>query len=58
MIIGYMERLFVSVNILFSVVCFGYFLENINDVMLVVFYDGIYLSMILLFDYKIDMVVI
>lgn len=54
--IGHMERLFVATNIPLSAVRPAYFLENINDLMPAVLNDGIYPSMILPLDHKIDMV--
>ena len=55
--IGHMERLFVAANIPLSAVRSAYFLENISDLMPAVLHDGIYPSMILPIDHKIDMVV-
>ena len=54
--IGHMERLFVAANIPLSAVRSAYFLENISDLMPAVLHDGIYPSMILPLDHKIDMV--
>ena len=54
--IGHMERLFVAANIPLSAVRPGYFLENIHDLMPTVRHEGIYPSMILPLDHKIDMV--
>ena len=54
--IGHMERLFVAANIPLSAVRPGYFLENIHDLMPAVRHEGIYPSMILPLDHKIDMV--
>lgn len=54
--IGHMERLFVATNIPLSAVRPAYFLENINDLMPAVLQDGVYPSMILPLDHKIDMV--
>ncbi|SLN30801.1 NAD(P)H azoreductase [Roseovarius albus] len=54
--IGQMERLFVATNIPLSAVRPAYFLENINDLMPAVLQDGVYPSMILPLDHKIDMV--
>jgi len=54
--IGHMERLFVAANIPLSAVRPAYFLENINDLMPAVLQDGVYPSMILPLDHKIDMV--
>lgn len=54
--IAHMEELFVAVSIPLSAVRPGYFLENIQDVMPAVLHEGIYPSMILPLDLKIDMV--
>jgi len=54
--VGHMERLFVAANIPLSAVRPGYFLENIHDLMPAVLHEGIYPSMILPLDRKIDMV--
>ena len=54
--IGHMERLFVEANIPLSAVRPAYFLENISDLMPAVLQEGIYPSMILPLDHKIDMV--
>ena len=54
--IGHMERLFVAANIPLSAVRSAYFLENITHLMPAVLHEGIYPSMILPLDHKIDMV--
>ncbi|MEO1599890.1 MAG: NmrA family NAD(P)-binding protein [Pseudomonadota bacterium] len=54
--ISHMEKLFVAAMIPLSAVRPAYFLENIRDVMPAVLQDGIYPSMILPLDLKIDMV--
>lgn len=54
--VAYLEQLFVKASIPLSAVRPGYFLENIRNVMPVVIHDGIYPSMILPLDFKIDMV--
>lgn len=54
--IAYLERLFTQASIPLSAVRPGYFLENIHDVMPAVLHEGIYPSMILPLDFKIDMV--
>ena len=54
--IAHLERLFLAASIPLSAVRPGYFLENIKDVMPAVLHDGIYPSMILPLDFKIDMV--
>lgn len=54
--IARMEKLFIAASIPLSAVRPGYFLENINDVMPAVLHDGVYPSMILPLDRKIDMV--
>ncbi|MGI9364029.1 MAG: NmrA family NAD(P)-binding protein [Rhizobiaceae bacterium] len=54
--IGHMERLFVAAKIPLSAVRPAYFLENINELMPAVLHEGIYPSMILPLDHKIDMV--
>ena len=54
--IGHLERLFVKASIPLTAVRPGYFLENIEDVMPAVLHEGIYPSMILPLDHKIDMV--
>ena len=54
--IAHMEKLFIAASIPLSAVRPGYFLENIQDVMPAVLHDGIYPSMILPLDFKIDMV--
>ena len=54
--IAHLERLFVAASIPLSAVRPGYFLENIQDVMPAVIHEGVYPSMILPLDFKIDMV--
>lgn len=54
--IAHLERLFIEATIPLSAVRPGYFLENIHDVMPVVLHQGVYPSMILPLDFKIDMV--
>lgn len=54
--IAHMEKLFLTASIPLSAVRPGYFLENICDVMPAVLHDGIFPSMILPLDHKIDMV--
>lgn len=54
--IAYLEKLFVAASIPVSAVRPGYFLENIQELMPVVQHEGIYPSMILPLDFKIDMV--
>ncbi|MEM9147694.1 MAG: NmrA family NAD(P)-binding protein [Pseudomonadota bacterium] len=54
--IAHLEELFVAAKIPLSAVRPAYFLENIRDVMPAVLQDGIYPSMILPLDLKIDMV--
>ena len=54
--IANLEKLFVAASIPVSAVRPGYFLENIQDVMPAVLHEGIYPSMILPLDFKIDMV--
>lgn len=54
--IARMEKLFVAASIPLTAVRPGYFLENIKDVMPAVFHEGVYPSMILPLDHKIDMV--
>ena len=54
--IGYLERLFVKSAIPLTAVRPGYFLENIRDMLPAVVHEGIYPSMILPLDRKIDMV--
>ena len=51
-----LEKLFVQASIPLTAVRPGYFLENIQDVMPVVMQEGVYPSMILPLDLKIDMV--
>ncbi len=54
--IAHLETLFLRASIPLSAVRPGYFLENIQDVLPAVVQDGIYPSMILPLDFKIDMV--
>ena len=54
--IAYLERQFLEASIPLTAVRPGYFLENIQDVMPAVLHEGIYPSMILPLDFKIDMV--
>ena len=54
--IAHMEKLFIEASIPLSAVRPGYFLENIQDLMPAVLDNGIYPSMILPLDFKIDMV--
>ena len=54
--IANLEKLFVAASIPVSAVRPGYFLENIQDVMPAVLQEGVYPSMILPLDLKIDMV--
>ena len=54
--IAHMEKQFVKTAIPLTAVRPGYFLENIHDVMPAVLHEGIYPSMILPLDFKIDMV--
>ncbi|MEM1044530.1 MAG: NmrA family NAD(P)-binding protein [Pseudomonadota bacterium] len=54
--IAHLERLFVEASIPLTAIRPGYFLENIHDVMPAVMHEGIYPSMILPLDFKIDMV--
>ncbi len=54
--IGHLERLFVKAGLPLTAVRPGYFLENIQDVLPAVLHEGIYPSMILPLDRKIDMV--
>ena len=54
--IAHLEKLFVRASIPLSAVRPGYFLENIQDVLPAAIHDGIYPSMILPLDHKIDMV--
>lgn len=55
-VIGHLERLFVKASIPVSAVRPAYFLENIQDLMPAVLHEGVYPSMILPLDLKIDMV--
>ncbi|MEM7215545.1 MAG: NmrA family NAD(P)-binding protein [Pseudomonadota bacterium] len=54
--ISHLEKLFKAASIPLSAVRPGYFLENIQDLMPAVLHDGVYPSMILPLDLKIDMV--
>ncbi|MCR9257726.1 MAG: NmrA family NAD(P)-binding protein [Alphaproteobacteria bacterium] len=54
--IAYLEKLFRKASIPLTAVRPGYFLENIQDVMPAILHEGIYPSMILPLDFKIDMV--
>ncbi len=54
--IAQLEKLFVKASVPLSAIRPGYFLENIQDVMPAVIHEGIYPSMILPLDFKIDMV--
>ena len=54
--IAYLEKQFVKASIPLTAVRPGYFLENIQDLMPAVLHEGIYPSMILPLDLKIDMV--
>ena len=54
--IAHLEALFVQASIPLTAVRPGYFLENIRDVMPAVVHEGVYPSMILPLDFKIDMV--
>lgn len=54
--IAHLEKSFVEASIPLTAVRPGYFLENIRDVMPAVLHEGIYPSMILPLDFKIDMV--
>ncbi|MFY0612798.1 MAG: NmrA family NAD(P)-binding protein [Hyphomicrobiaceae bacterium] len=54
--IAHLEKLFVAASIPLSAVRPGYFLENIQDVMPAVLHEGVYPSMILPLNFKIDMV--
>lgn len=54
--IAQLERFFVGASIPVTAVRPGYFLENIQDVMPAVVHEGVYPSMILPLDLKIDMV--
>ena len=51
-----LEKLFLQASIPLTAVRPGYFLENIRDMMPAVIHEGIYPSMILPLDFKIDMV--
>ncbi len=54
--IRHLETLFVASGIPVTAVRPGYFLENIQDLLPAVLYEGVYPSMILPLDFKIDMV--
>jgi len=54
--IAHLEKQFVKASIPLTAVRPGYFLENIQDVMPAVLHEGVYPSMILPLDFKIDMV--
>ena len=54
--IAHLEKLFIAASIPLSAVRPGYFLENIQDLMPAVLHEGVYPSMILPLDFKIDMV--
>lgn len=54
--IAQLEKLFIAASIPLSAVRPAYFLENINDLMPAVLHEGVYPSMILPLDHKIDMV--
>ena len=54
--IAHLEKSFVEAAIPLTAVRPGYFLENIQDVMPAVLHEGVYPSMILPLDFKIDMV--
>lgn len=54
--IAYLERQLIEASIPLTAVRPGYFLENIHDVMPAVLHEGVYPSMILPLDLKIDMV--
>jgi len=54
--IAHLEKLFVKASIPLTAVRPAYFLENIQDVMPIVIHEGIYPSMILPLNYKIEMV--
>ncbi|MEM9441824.1 MAG: NmrA family NAD(P)-binding protein [Pseudomonadota bacterium] len=54
--IAHLEKSLVEASIPLTAVRPGYFLENIQDVMPAVLHEGIYPSMILPLDFKIDMV--
>lgn len=56
MTIGHLERLFTAASIPLTAVRPGYFLENIQDMLPAVVHEGVYPSMILPLDFKIDMV--
>ena len=51
-----LERLFLEAAIPLTVVRPGYFLENIKDVLPAAVHDGVYPSMVLPLDFRIDMV--
>ncbi len=54
--IAHLEKLFIAASIPLTAVRPGYFLENIQDMMPAVMHEGVYPSMILPLDFKIDMV--
>jgi uncharacterized protein YbjT (DUF2867 family) len=54
--IAQLEKLFIAASIPLTAVRPGYFLENIKDMMPAVVHEGVYPSMILPLDFKIDMV--
>lgn len=54
--IAHLEKLFVAASIPLTAVRPGYFLENIRDMMPAVLGEGVYPSMILPLNFKIDMV--
>lgn len=54
--VAHLEKLFVNASIPLTAVRPAYFLENIQDMMPAVLHDGVYPSLILPLDFKIDMV--
>lgn len=54
--VAHLEKLFLAASIPLTAIRPGYFLENIRDMMPAVLSDGVYPSMILPLDLKIDMV--
>lgn len=54
--IAHLEKLFIAASIPLSAVRPGYFLENIQDLMPAVLHEGVFPSMILPLNFKIDMV--
>ncbi len=54
--IAQLEKLFIAASIPLTAVRPGYFLENIKDMMPAVVHEGVYPSMVLPLDFKIDMV--